>query len=121
MTGRALLNPKAAEHLVKLCGLLGSNHEGERANAGKLADDFVRKLGLRWSDVICIATVNGTPAEWQGMALKCEQHWSELTERERDFVANLRRLRKPPSDRQLEWLETIAERLERAHPEHPPW
>jgi len=62
MSGRALLCGKAAEHLVKLLGLLGGDHDGERANAGRMADDFVRQFGLRWADVIY-----GAP-EWQQMA-----------------------------------------------------
>ena len=30
--------------LVKICGMLGSDHDGERA-AAKLADDMLRELG----------------------------------------------------------------------------
>src|SRR5262245_22603529 len=105
----ALLNPKAAERLVKLCGLLGSTHDGERAAAGKLADEFIKQLGLNWSDVIV-----QPPAEWQHMAAVCGRRWPELSERERDFLTNIQRLRKPPSDRQLEWLQSIFDRLQAA-------
>jgi len=38
--------------LVKICGMLGSDHDGERAAAGKLAHDMLRGLGLGWDDVI---------------------------------------------------------------------
>jgi hypothetical protein len=41
--------------LVRLLGMLGSDFNGERANAGRLADTLVRSLGLRWDDVIAVA------------------------------------------------------------------
>ena len=50
MTGRAMLNPHSADRLRKLCGMLGSQHDGERAAAAAKADAFVR--GLRRSSPI---------------------------------------------------------------------
>jgi hypothetical protein len=41
-----------AHRLVKLCGMLGSAHDGERAAAGLKADQLLRENGLRWPDVI---------------------------------------------------------------------
>lgn len=38
--------------LVKLTGMFGSDHAGERANAAAAADRLVRQAGLRWPDVI---------------------------------------------------------------------
>jgi hypothetical protein len=32
--------------------MLGSDHDGERANAGRLADRMVRDAGLTWCDVV---------------------------------------------------------------------
>jgi hypothetical protein len=44
-----------ADRLVKLCGMLGSAHDGERAAAAALkADQPLRRHGLRWPDVIRI-------------------------------------------------------------------
>ena len=40
------------DRLVKLCGMLGSAHDGERAAAALKADTLVRGHGLRWPDVI---------------------------------------------------------------------
>jgi hypothetical protein len=111
MTGRALLNPRAAEHLVKLCGLLGSDHPGEVANAGRAADQFIRRLGLSWHDVIIAGL---PPAEWRHMAKVCAERGAELNDTERNFIGNIRRLRRQPSDRQLEWLESIYARLQQS-------
>jgi len=52
MTMNARLDTRTAERLAKICGMLGSNHEGERASAASLADKFVRDLGLTWRDII---------------------------------------------------------------------
>jgi hypothetical protein len=107
MTARALLNPQAADHLRKLAGMFGSHHDGERAAAAKLADDFVRRLGLTWSDVIAV------PEEWQAMAKFCTDLLHELNAREQDFIRGIAKLRRPPSDRQLDWLSDIHARLRR--------
>jgi hypothetical protein len=40
------------ERLIKLLGLLGSDHNGEIAAAGRLADALIRDAGVTWADVI---------------------------------------------------------------------
>ena len=42
----AILDPNAAERLAKLCGLFGSEHDGERASAAAMADKL---LAIAWS------------------------------------------------------------------------
>jgi hypothetical protein len=106
MTSRAPLNPEDANYLAKLLGMLGSDHAGEVANAGRKANAFIRRLGLTWADVIYCP-----PDSWQQAAAACRKYESLLNERERDFLANISRLRRPPSDRQLAWLENIYTRL----------
>src|SRR5262245_9192521 len=106
MSGRALLGPKAADHLARLCGMFGSDFDGEVVNAARLADAYVKQLGLRWPDVI-----SAPPAEWQTMAKFCRDKVYLLRERERDFIENTRRWRRMPTDKQLAWLEAIYARL----------
>ena len=48
----ATLSPDLAGRLAKVCGLLGSAHDGERASAALLADRLVRQSGLTWTDVL---------------------------------------------------------------------
>src|SRR5215831_19632090 len=43
--------------LIKLLGLLGSDHNGEIAAAGRLADALIRDAGVTWADVIAPETV----------------------------------------------------------------
>ena len=45
------------ERLIKLLGLLGSDHNGEIAAAGRLADALIRDAGVTWADVIAPETV----------------------------------------------------------------
>ena len=48
----AILDPRAADRLAKICGMFGSSQDGERASAAAKADELVRSYGLTWPDVI---------------------------------------------------------------------
>lgn len=48
------LNPADRDKLIKLLGMLGSDHLGERASAGALAHRLVKASGLSWGDVISV-------------------------------------------------------------------
>jgi len=41
--------------LSRLCGMLGSDHAGERSNAATLATRELRRAGMTWPDVIARA------------------------------------------------------------------
>ena len=45
------------ERLIKLLGLLGSDHDGEIVAAGRMADALIRDAGVTWADVIAPETV----------------------------------------------------------------
>ena len=47
------------ERLIKLLGLLGSDHNGEIAAAGRMADALIRDAGVTWADLIAPETVQG--------------------------------------------------------------
>jgi len=46
------LSPELRTRLVRLCGMLGSDFDGERASAGLLANRLIKSLDLTWEDVI---------------------------------------------------------------------
>jgi hypothetical protein len=48
------------ERLVKLLGMLGSNYDGERANAGRMASDMVRGADLTWPQILSPDTFGGS-------------------------------------------------------------
>lgn len=59
----AALAPELAERLVKICGRLGSDFDGERAAAGLLASRLIADHGLTWGDVIGSTMVVAKPAD----------------------------------------------------------
>jgi hypothetical protein len=101
----ALLNPKAVDHLAKLCGMFGSDHDCERAAAARIADQHLNRFGLSWHEVI------RAEAHWRSTAPACHEHWVEFNNRARRFIANITRLRDPPSEKQLDCLAALYERI----------
>jgi hypothetical protein len=102
MKGRcAPLKPRVAEHIVKLCGMIGSAHDGEALTAARMAEAHVRQFGLTGSDVIRV------PEHWRVMARACVEQLDLFDEAEQRFVHSMARYRYLPTDKQLAWLETI--------------
>ena len=104
---------KSAEHLVELCRRFGSNDVGERAAAALQADKHIRRLGLRWHDVIAL------PMEWQVMAKVCRERARLLSDGELQFVSAIASRRRAPTGPQLRWLGDIFDRV-RNEPTHDP-
>src|SRR3954471_11423394 len=96
-----LTRPLAA-HVVKVLGMLGSDHDGEVAAAGRMAHSMLKAMGLTWGDVIKPAAPKPEPQQqsraqrrWRrptspsDTAALCLQ-WSEvLTEWEVDFCRSM--------------------------------
>jgi hypothetical protein len=72
--------------LARLCGMFGSEFEGERANAAKAADDLIRKAGLTWYIVLGIEASTITELE---MLKYCEQRGPALSMWEAGFIDNI--------------------------------
>ena len=87
------LAPDALERLIKLLGMLGSAHDGERAAAGLKAHELIRRHGLCWSDILLAAPPPTTPPKlgWRDKVAACTAHQHCLNARERAFVASLAR------------------------------
>jgi hypothetical protein len=108
------LDMQSAERLAKLCGMLGSAHDGERAAAGLKADQFVRGLGLTWGEIFSAPrTLEPPRTDWQRMAYYCHRYRAALKERDRAFIATMLAWRGTPTDRQQEWLIDLYSRLHR--------
>jgi hypothetical protein len=43
---------QVSEKLVKVLGMLGSTHAGERDNAAQMATQILKEAGLTWYDVL---------------------------------------------------------------------
>lgn len=123
MTARAQLDPGAANRLRKLCGMLGSQHDGERATAAAKADALLRAAGLTWADVITAPPIipdhvprirawRASNTDWQRMAQFCHSRRWSLSQREREFIESALKWRQL-SEKQKDWLTDVYARLHR--------
>jgi hypothetical protein len=108
-----------AARLVKVCGLLGSDFDGERAEAARRATQILRDAGLTWRDLVAaspasrpaprepregrdsatpfdhVATVRKCLDEaplfsaWECAFLRSIQHWPRLSPRQWDILERL--------------------------------
>lgn len=110
------------ERLAKLCGLFGSDHAGERANAAACADRLVRQAGLRWPDILSVLSAteraswpNSRTADADDYLAYLADRMADLTAWEQDFVLSLRaRSGRFLTDKQRACVLAVAERIRRA-------
>jgi hypothetical protein len=121
------------DFLLKLCGMLGSDYDGERAVAALKASEFLRAQALTWNEVIPPAvpakgTRNATgpafhPSErqaacsidWRADLAMCRNCRAWLAERDRELVDTLSKPRRRPSAVEAVRLTQIASRLRMEH------
>jgi hypothetical protein len=127
MATKQRLAPADLTRLQRLCGMFGSDHAGERANAAGLADRFLRDRGWRWPDVIQAPSLpppasHPPPPDWRDVLRNWPENWRiaiDLCERagailppkDRAFLASISGYRHQPSERQLTWLLNVVERV----------
>jgi len=106
------------ERLVKLCGMFGSDHPGERANAAAAADKLIRSAGMRWPDVIrppLPAPPRLRPVNTAAEAIRFVlQHADALTDWERDFAQSIARQQSPLTPKQRAVLDRLIAKAQRA-------
>jgi len=114
------LDPRSAERLVKLLGMLGSNHDGERAAAALKANALVREHGLVWSDVIPtpdadrrLNDVGAKNQDCRTMRGFCAQHSNLLRSREQEFIDDIEDWRGALTEKQSAWLIAIYTRVKK--------
>jgi hypothetical protein len=106
------------DRLSALLGMLGSDHDGEVLNAGRLASRLIRGAGLTWDQVLTVPSGPARPPpdppkppDWRSAVAACCARTARLTQWERDFLAELATYRHAPSDRQTEILGRIHARV----------
>jgi hypothetical protein len=100
------LTPRDAERLARICGMFGSNHDGERASAAAMADCMVRRLGLTWHQVI-----NADPSPTvEGLVDFCLAQGHRLTAWEYGFLRGIRG-KQFLTEKQLAKLHSIVAKL----------
>ena len=97
------------QRLARVCGLLGSEHDGEVLAAARQAEKIRKKLGLTWDELLVSSprkrAADPTPDEltdWQEACLFCLKHFQSLTSWEQDFVTTVARYTRSPSAKQ--WI-----------------
>src|SRR5262245_17232619 len=101
--------PLDRDRLVKLCGMFGSDHPGERANAAA-ADKLIRSAGMRWPDII-LPRLPAPPARSVSTVADAIrfvlQHADALTDWEYDFVRSVSAQNNRLSAKQVAVLERL--------------
>ena len=82
----AFMPPRVALKLAKVLGMLGSAHEGERANAAAAADAMVKAAGLTWPFVL---GVEARDLDALARVESCLRHGGLATAWEREFLAGI--------------------------------
>ncbi len=109
----ATISATDRERLAKLLGMLGSDHDGERAAAALAAAKFVRKLGLTWPDVVGLKIVEQRLPElgtWRQTVADCLAHPGSLRPWKLGFLRDLPKFRRL-SVKQRYCLREIADRV----------
>jgi hypothetical protein len=94
------LNAAQAGRLLKICGMFGSEHDGERAAAALQAFRLLRECGVSWQDLLAREPASETPRppstgrRSPPNALRARILWamtyrSLLSSWELDFLSNL--------------------------------
>jgi hypothetical protein len=126
------LNPRSIDRLVKLLGMLGSSHDGERAVAALKANALVREHGLVWADVIPTTPEqrsyrqeqrwnddtgakkqNDQQVDWRDMRNFCAQRSHLLRSREQEFIDDIEDWRGALTEKQNAWLVSIYTRVKK--------
>jgi hypothetical protein len=100
---------------VKMAGLLGSDHAGERAAAAERCTALLRRHGMTWEEVlrtrevVVEVEVNRPPHlrrwSWRTYVKAASANAHLLSSWEREFVASLQERDREPTDKQWRILE----------------
>ena len=110
------------DKLAKLLGLLSSEHAGERASAGAIADRLVREAGLTWSAVVAGFTSSGGrqkpgQREEQAQRARDEQAQAAREAQEREESEERERKAQEHREREARWARKREEQARRAREE----
>ena len=118
-----MIAPDTVDRLAKLCGMLGSAHDGERAAAAMKATAMLQSLGMTWRELVEAAAMPSgsnsrtieerTLAEWAELVGSLVVNPPFLHEGEAEFLQNMftrTHAGRGPSRKQRAWIQRIAER-----------
>lgn len=106
--------------LAAVASRMASDHDGEALNACRMTVRTLGKHSLRIEDVLSTALRRVTKREKVASAYEHQRLAIRLlvlncwSPREREFLQSLSRWRGRPTEKQRDWLATLAERAEEA-------
>jgi hypothetical protein len=110
----AALTPAERKRLANLLGRLGSDHPGERDNAGVMAHRLVRTKGLSWPEIIDppppVERSLPEIGTWRQTVAECLSHPGSLRKWEVGFLRDLPKFHRI-SVKQRYCLKEIANRV----------
>jgi hypothetical protein len=106
----APLDTRAAEKLSRVCGMLGSDHPGERAAAALKAHKIIRAQSLTWHEVIALPKRTTSPETLSELCGWLLGHSEILSPWEVNFLREISGL-KSISPKQRNCLDTITAKV----------
>ena len=115
MTTLTVFSPTEATLFAKICGLLGSSFDGERAAAAHKATEFLKARGLTWGEFVELAlgqaARGGRPGRsWRETVRACLARDELISAWERRFLLSIRE-RSHLTPKQLAVLKRIADNV----------
>jgi hypothetical protein len=106
------LSPADRARLTKLLGMLGSDHPGERDNAGVAAHRLIQSKGLAWADILATAPAAAPQPliSWRETCAELQKRLGSLRVWEKRFISDLPHFTRI-SAKQRSILAEIAERV----------
>jgi hypothetical protein len=109
------------QRLARVCGLLGSDHDGEALAAARQAEKIRKKVGLTWEELLVPSIRQRSKdlppedlTDWRWACHFCLERYQWLTSWELDFVATIARYKKAPSAKQMAILQRLVARCRNA-------
>ena len=95
MAALTVFSPAEAALFAKICGLLGSSFDGERAAAACKATEFLKARGLSWGEFVHLAMGQATRAgqirrPWRATVHACLAKDELTSDWERGFLLSIR-------------------------------
>ena len=100
--------------LSKLIPLLASDKDGEVVATAHAISRVLKASGCDWHDLVarlCGLVTPSPNADWRRETRFCFENADLLDERELNFITNIAWSRRKPTERQMQWLRDIADRL----------
>src|SRR3954447_14533475 len=109
------------QRLARVCGLFGSEHDGEALAAARQAEKIRKKVGLIWEELLVPSarqrSADPPPedlTDWRWACHFCLERYQWLSSWELDFVATVARYTKTPSAKQMIILQRLVARCRNA-------